>query len=319
MSTKHIIAVDLGGTFTKVGLLRDGELIDYIKMSSRTDLDMSASLPEIESAINFLIHSNNVKRILGIGIAFPGLVDNRKSLIISTNEKYDDGVNLDLDRWADDNWGVPFYIDNDARLATIGEWQYGSGKGYGSVVMMTIGTGIGTGVIMEGKVMYGKHFQAGSLGGHFVVDYKGRLCSCGNKGCVEALSSSFFLHKIIKEHASISPDFKAVSHNYDFKEIFQLAESGDKDALLIRNECIAIWGAAVINFIHAYDPEVVILGGGIMNSHKVIVPYIEERVQKYAWTPSGKVPVVVSSLGDYAALYGLEYCLKNKVRDEIYC
>ena len=220
---------------------------------------------------------------------------------------------------ADEHWGAPFYIDNDARLAAIGEWQYGSGRGYDSVVMMTIGTGIGSGVIMNGEVMYGKHFQAGSLGGHFVVDYKGRLCSCGNKGCVEALSSSFFLHKIIKDHACLSPSFKMSSQNYDFKEIFQLAEQGNRDALLVRNECIEIWGAAVINFIHAYDPEVVILGGGIMNSHKVIVPYIEERVSKFAWTPSAKVSVVVSSLGDYAALYGLEYCLRKKIKDEVFC
>ena len=74
------------------------------------------------------------------GIAFPGLVNNKKSIIISTNEKDDDGVELDLDRWAEEHWGAPFYIDNDARLAAIGEWQYGSGRGYDSVVMMTIGT-----------------------------------------------------------------------------------------------------------------------------------------------------------------------------------
>ena len=185
MNMKYIIAVDLGGTITKVGLLRNGELVDYVKMPSRQDLDMTASLPEIENAIDFLLNSNGVKRLFGVGIAFPGLVNNKKSIIISTNEKYDDGVELDLDRWADEHWGAPFYIDNDARLAAIGEWQYGSGRGYDSVVMMTIGTGIGSGVIMNGEVMYGKHFQAGSLGGHFVVDYKGRLCSCGNKGCVE--------------------------------------------------------------------------------------------------------------------------------------
>lgn len=319
MNMKYIIAVDLGGTITKVGLLRNGELVDYVKMPSRQDLDMTASLPEIENAIDFLLNSNGVKRLFGVGIAFPGLVNNKKSIIISTNEKYDDGVELDLDRWANEYWGAPFYIDNDARLAAIGEWQYGSGRGYDSVVMMTIGTGIGSGVIMNGEVMYGKHFQAGSLGGHFVVDYKGRLCSCGNKGCVEALSSSFFLHKIIKDHACLSPSFKMSSQNYDFKEIFQLAEQGNRDALLVRNECIEIWGAAVINFIHAYDPEVVILGGGIMNSHKVIVPYIEERVSKFAWTPSAKVSVVVSSLGDYAALYGLEYCLRKKIKDEVFC
>ena len=129
---------------------------------------MTASLPEIENAIDFLLNSNGVKRLFGVGIAFPGLVNNKKKhYYIYEWKKYDDGVELDLDRWADEHWGAPFYIDNDARLAAIGEWQYGSGRGYDSVVMMTIGTGIGSGVIMNGEVMYGKHFQAGSLGGQF--------------------------------------------------------------------------------------------------------------------------------------------------------
>ena len=95
MNMKYIIAVDLGGTITKVGLLRNGELVDYVKMPSRQDLDMTASLPEIENAIDFLLNSNGVKRLFGVGIAFPGLVNNKKSIIISTNEKYDDGEELD--------------------------------------------------------------------------------------------------------------------------------------------------------------------------------------------------------------------------------
>ena len=85
MNMKYIIAVDLGGTITKVGLLRNGELVDYVKMPSRQDLDMTASLPEIENAIDFLLNSNGVKRLFGVGIAFPGLVNNKKSIIISTN------------------------------------------------------------------------------------------------------------------------------------------------------------------------------------------------------------------------------------------
>ena len=308
----YIIAIDLGGTITKIGLFEDGKLIDHIKMNSRPDLNMATSLPRIEKSINLLMDSNKVDHLSGIGIAFPGLVNNKENTIISTNAKYDDGVNLNLEEWARSHWNAPFYIDNDARLATIGEWQYGSGKGYDSLVMMTIGTGIGSGVIMNGKIMYGKHFQAGSLGGHFVIDYKGRLCSCGNKGCVEALSSSAFLRQIIKDHDALSPLFKSQSQNYNFKTIFQLAEQGNKDAQIVRDECIEIWGAAVINYIHAYDPEIVILGGGVMNSYNIIVPHIEKRVAEYAWTPSEKVTVATSSLGSCAALYGLEYCLKKK-------
>lgn len=159
--------------------------------------------------------------------------------------------------------------------------------------------------------MYGKHFQAGSLGGHFVVDYKGRICSCGNKGCVEALSSSFFLPRIIREHDHLSDGFRKIAEGLDFKEIFQMASRGNEDALLIRNECIEVWSAAVINFIHAYDPEIVILGGGIMKSADIIMPYLEERVEYLAWTPSEKVVVAASQLGDLAAFYGLKYCLDH--------
>lgn len=91
----------------------------------------------------------------------------------------------------DSRWGVPFVLENDARLAVIGEWLYGAAKGTGNVVMMTLGTGIGTGVILDSKPLVGHHHQAGSLGGHMVVDYRGRRCSCGNIGCVEAMASSF--------------------------------------------------------------------------------------------------------------------------------
>lgn len=122
---------------------------------------------------------------------FPGLVDPIHNRVISTNEKYDDACSISLDKWAWENWEVPFCMDNDARLAVAGEWWQGAARGKNNVVMMTIGTGIGTGVVIDGRLLYGQHFQAGSLGGHFVLDYKGRRCSCGNKGCVEALSSSF--------------------------------------------------------------------------------------------------------------------------------
>lgn len=99
-------------------------------------------------------------------------------------------------------------MDNDARLAVAGEWWQGAARGKNNVVMMTIGTGIGTGIRDRWTASVWTAFQAGSLGGHFVLDYKGRRCSCGNKGCVEALSSSFFLPTIIREHALLSESFK---------------------------------------------------------------------------------------------------------------
>jgi glucokinase len=247
----------------------------------------------------------------GIGLAFPGIVNPVEKRVISTNDKYNDACKLSLDDWVKNRWGVNFEIDNDARVATLGEWKYGAAVGYNNVVMMTIGTGIGTGVVIDGKLLYGEHFQAGSLGGHFVVDYKARRCSCGNIGCVEALASSFFLPSIIKENDLVSAKFKADADGCDFRMIFELADAGSEDAIIIRDECMNVWSAGIINYIHAYDPEIVVAGGGIMKSKNIIIPYLNNRVDSLVWCPSGKVEIVASVL-DNAAILGIEYLLKIK-------
>lgn len=310
----YTLAIDLGGTIIKIGLLHDGIMCDTMRIDSKLNLGLKLQLPRIEQAINNLLNKWNisVSKINGIGLAFPGLVNPINNVIISTNKKYDDACYLNLSEWVSKNWKTSLYIDNDARLAVIGEWQKGAGIGKNNVVMMTLGTGIGTGVVIDGKVLYGHHFQAGSLGGHFVVDYKGRQCSCGNKGCVESMASSFFLPSIIKEHSSVSELFKGKCNKLDFKEIFRLAQAGDVDALIIRNECLDVWSAAIVTYIHAYDPEMIILGGGIINSWKVIIPYIQQKIDKYAWCPSGKVPIIRSMLGENAALFGIDYILSKQ-------
>ena len=277
----YTIAIDLGGTVVKIGLLSDGEIVDCVRLPSRLALGLALNLPKIKEAIDRLLAAwrIDVAALRCIGLAFPGLVDPIHNRVISTNEKYDDACSISLDKWAWENWEVPFCMDNDARLAVAGEWWQGAARGKNNVVMMTIGTGIG----------------------------------------VEALSSSFFLPTIIREHALLSESFKRDADIYDFKRIFRLAQEGNTDALLIRNECMDIWASAIITYIHAYDPEVVILGGGILKSQEVIIPYISKRVDELAWCPSGKVPVVPAILGDDAALFGLEYFMVKQQQNERIC
>lgn len=315
---KYIIAIDLGGTIVKVGLLRDGEIIEHTYLDSRLSMGFISNLHRLKDAINTILSRYDIQsgQLEGIGMAFPGLVDPNKGKVISTNEKYDDARGYDLKAWIKQNWNVPFYIDNDARLAVLGEWSHGAAKGKKNVVMMTIGTGIGTGVIINGNVLYGQHYQAGILGGHFVIDYKGHSCTCGNKGCVEAMASSFFLPVIIRQHPHLSDSFKQLANKIDFKDIFHLASMGDKDALLLRNECMNIWSAAIVTYIHAYDPEIVVLGGGVMKSAEVIIPYIKEKINQHAWSPSAEIRITPAQLTDSAALLGLYYCLDKKKKSQ---
>lgn len=320
MMYSYSIAIDLGGTVVKIGLAHRGKIVRYIALDSQLSLGLEPNLSRIREGVETLLQQEKITAscLEGVGLAFPGLVDPKNNRIISTNEKYDDAPTLELPRWVKENWDVPLYMDNDARLAVLGEWVYGSAKGRNNVVMMTIGTGIGTGVILDGRLVYGTHFQAGSLGGHFTVDYRGRRCTCGNKGCVEALASSFFLPVIIREHPQLSETFKQQAETFDFKQLFHLAAEGDREALLVRNECMDVWSAAVITYIHAYDPEIILLGGGVMNSGKVILPYIREKVDRYAWCPSEKVKICSSGLSEQAALLGLAYRLAQTSRHHTY-
>lgn len=311
----YSIGIDLGGTIIKIGLMHSGKIAGFTVLNAFSHKGIKLNFPFIEKAINGLLQKEGIEasRLSGIGLAFPGIVNPITKKIISTNDKYDDAKDFDFNGWVKRNWNIPFCMDNDARFAVIGEWKYGAAKGRNNVVMMTIGTGIGTGVVIDGKVLHGEHFQAGSLGGHFVVDYRARRCTCGNIGCVEALSSSSFLPAIIRDNNSLSSNFKSHANEYDFKQIFSLANEGVQDAVIVRNECMNVWSAAVITYIHAYDPEIIVLGGGVMKSYDVIIPYLKERVDSLAWCPSGKVNIVVAEQGDNAALLGIEDYLTNLI------
>ncbi|MDR1593440.1 MAG: ROK family protein [Prevotellaceae bacterium] len=305
------IGIDMGGTVIKIGLVQAGKIIGFqsFPVVSKT---IMPNLQHIEDVVDSLLVENNIhpSQLLGIGLASPGIVDPVRKTIIAINDKYEDAKEMDFSAWIKRNWdNVPFCMDNDARAATLGEWRYGAGKSYDNVVVVTIGTGIGTGVVIDGKPLYGKHFQAGSLGGHFVIDHKGRRCTCGNKGCVEALASSSFLAEIIRSDETLSCACRSQADTYDFNRLFALWREGDADAVAICNACMDVWAAGIVNYIHAYDPEVVILGGGVMQSADIIIPRLQERVDALAWCPSGKVRLTVSELGSNAAILGMEYKL----------
>ncbi|MDR1455308.1 MAG: ROK family protein [Tannerella sp.] len=315
----YTAAIDLGGTIVKIGLVKEGEVVASVQLESNLPAGLVANLPRIRQAVDGLLSRQQVTAAAldGVGLAFPGLVDPKECRVISTNQKYDDAQDFDLRGWAEAQWGVPFHLDNDARLAVVGEWYRGAAAGRDNVVMVTIGTGIGTGVIIEGKVLYGRHFQAGSLGGHFTLNPRGRRCSCGNIGCVETEASSFFLPDIIREHPALTDAFKRQAAGYGFREIFGLARQGHREATLLRDECMDVWAAATVTYIHAYDPEIVVVGGGVAGSADVLLPHIARIVDERAWCPSGKVEITVAALGDRAALAGLDYFLSRRRKQEV--
>ncbi|MEI6139430.1 MAG: ROK family protein [Mariniphaga sp.] len=315
---KYTIAIDLGGTIIKIGLLNNGQLIDRLEIKAQSATGLKNQLPDLEISINQLLISNHIQKeaVLGIGFSFAGLVDSGKNRILSTNQKYDDAPDIDLVGWASEKWGWHLFAENDARMALLGEWQSGAGQNCTDLVMVTLGTGIGTGVLIGGKLLKGKHFQAGNLGGHLVVNHRGTLCTCGNIGCVEAEASTWRLPSLLKEHPLFNMSSMKNEDVLDFKLLIYQAAKGDQVAVEVLDHCLSAWAAGFISMIHAFDPEIIVISGGIMKSSSVILPPLQKKVNELAWTPWGKVKLVEAKFPDSAALYGADYLVRSSLENK---
>jgi glucokinase len=312
------ISFDLGGTRMKLCLVSDSKIISKTILPSYSETGLIPRLAAIVIAVNQLLENSNLKStdLVGVGISIPGIVDTKKMRVISINKKFADIVNFDFNEWTQKTWGIPCVLENDARAALIGEWQYGAGKKCDNIVLVTLGTGIGGAAMMEGKLLHGKHFQAGCLGGHFIINMHGNQCSCGNIGCVESEASSWKLPELFRKHPEFSKSNASKAGLLDFELLFQLAAEKDKTALDIVSDCLNAWSAGIITMIHAYDPEMVIIGGGVMKSEKQILPFIQQKVNEYAWTPWGKVVVKSAKFTDEAGQLGITYLLAKYLENK---
>ncbi len=311
--TSRAIALDLGGTRIKIGITEGGNILADSIIDALSGENLTQRLLAAEAEISSLLRKSGteVNEVAGVGISIPGIVDSKEMKLLSVNEKYSDAVGFDFKGWAKKTWNLPLVLENDARAAIIGEWQYGAGEGCDNLVMVTLGTGIGGAAVVEGKVLRGKHFQAGILPGHFTINYLGVACNCGNIGCAESEASSWRLPDLAARNPLFKSSLLSKSQTIDYKTVFDSAEKGDRVAEELVAHSIDAWSACVTNLIHAYDPELVIIGGGIMRSGTTILKEVSSRVHNHAWTPWGKVSIVPAKQMDYAALLGVGYLLNQ--------
>ena len=312
------LAIDLGGTHATCGLVEDRRILAHETLDTNRAKSLRAVLPNISDALHRLVKDNglSLQEISGIAVGIACLVDSRTTRVLATHGKYDDAGDIDLGGWSREEFDLPLRIENDARMALLGEYLAGAARGFSDVVMMTLGTGIGGVTMIEGKLLRGKHSQAGCIGGHFPVLFSGRPCSCGGIGCAEAEASGWSLPAVVNDWPGIASSALAKYSNIGFKELFAEAAAGDGVARDIRDRSLKIWAADAVALIHAYDPEILVIGGGIMKSAEVILPAIESHVHRHAWTPWGKVQVRAAELGNNAALLGAVPLLSECMSEE---
>jgi glucokinase len=300
------LSADLGGGHVTCAVVGDHEIVAARALLTDKTAGLRPLLPVIADTLHQLLGSAGfpVQRCAGLALSVCGLVDSSTARIISTNAKYDDAPEVDLPGWCQEAFHLPLRAENDARMALLGEWHAGAGAGFSEIVMMTLGTGVGGAAMIGGRLLRGKHFQAGCLGGHFPIAFDGRRCTCGSRGCVEAEASAWSLPDVCRSLPGFERSRLAAEPEITFENMFRLAHGGDAVARLARDRCLAVWGAGAIALIHAYDPEIVLLGGGVMKSAATILPFMRSCVDQHAWTPWGRVEVHSARLGNDAALLG---------------
>ena len=307
----RVLALELGGTHVSCGAVEDRKLLESVRIEADSRKNLAELLPELEQVLRGL-KARHSGIYAGLGFGFCGLVNTREGRVLSTNGKFPDATGIDLPGWAQDAFGLPMVLENDARMALLGEWRAGSARGSDDVVMITLGTGIGTAVLCRGRLLRGKHFQAGCLGGHFTVAPGGRLCSCGARGCFEAEASTYALANMSRAWPGFGASSLAQEDSIHFETLFRSAEHGDSVAMEIREYCIQIWSACALSLVHAYDPELIVLGGGVMKNSYPLLKRLQAHVHEQAWTPWGKVQFRAAALGSDAALLGAEPLIEQQ-------
>lgn len=305
------VGIDMGGTRVKIGFIHNGEVLFGKVIPSKADGSLSSQLNTIADEVNLVLEEKQYT-IDGVGIAFPGIVNASEKKILSKYVKYPDATSMNLADWAKEKWGVPFVLENDVRAALLGEWQFGAGHGANDLVMITLGTGVGSAVMFDGKLLRGVNHIAGNLGGHMTINLNGDRCNCGHIGCVESESSTWMLKKVQESDKFASSALSKVP-KVDFASVFACAKEGDDLALEIREHSLNTWALGIINMVLAYDPERIVIGGGIMHSKQFIIPRLIELIKNNVWIKDNPLEIKSAEQLEYAGILGLYHLLNSNL------
>lgn len=308
------IGIDLGGTNIKVGLVDENYNI-VSKATAKTDLPRPAE--EICTSIVDTVWEalNAAKVTIGevnsIGIGTPGVANRNSGIVLySCNLGFN---NTDLRTLIKAKLGKEVYVENDANAAAFGEVLNGAGKGCKDVVVVTLGTGVGGGIIIDGKIYTGFNFCGAELG-HTVIEYGGRQCGCGRRGCFEAYSSATALINMTREAMEAHPDSKMWQiagslDEVDGKTAFDGMRADDAAAKQVVNTYIEYLGCGLTNIVNTFQPEVLLIGGGICKEGENLTKPLEEfiRRESYCIDPNRSTRLDIAKLGNDAGIIGAAY------------
>lgn len=303
---KYGFGIDLGGTTVKLAYFDEtGTMLDKWEIPTVTENSGSQILPDIAKAVKayIAIHDIPKESILGLGIGVPGAVNAKGIVNRCVNLGW--GV-FNIAEELSELTGFPVKAGNDANVAALGEFWKGGGQDCDNMVFITLGTGVGGGIIVEGNLLHGAH-GAGAEIGHLVINREETVpCNCGKRGCVEQYCSATGIVRLAKNHlaSTDAPSSLRALDNLTCKDVFDAGKEEDAEALAILDQFYRYMGEFIANVCSTLDPEVVVLGGGVSKAGDMLLTGIRPYFHNYVFHAAGVATFSLASLGNDAGAYG---------------
>ena len=306
---EYAFGIDLGGTTAKIGLFTtSGALLEKWEVATDTSNAGEHILENLAAAVLGKMKEKSIQpeQVEGVGIGVPGpVLDSSIVPIVCAN----------LGGWGERNVsaqlsglldGLKVLVGNDANVAALGEIWMGAAKGAKNAVMVTLGTGVGGGVVVNGKVIDGVHGAGGDIGHITVNRHETAVCGCGKRGCLEQYSSATGVVRCMKKLLDENPDTPCVLRGTEFaaKDVFDAARNGDALAAREVDEMSDTLGMALANIASTVDPEAFLVGGGVARAGDVLFAPLNKHFQEYAFKSCRETPIKQASLGNDAGIYG---------------
>ena len=302
-SDSLVFAVDLGGTHLRAALVDDaGRILKQLKQET----------PKGDSAlciVNALVNAaqqweSHKLPVVAASIMVPGAVDCAKAVVLQA-PNLPSLVNFELKAELERRLGWPVFIENDANAAAVGEMWMGAARGCCDVISVTLGTGVGGGVILDGELWRGSHGSAGEIGHTTVDPFSGLKCKCGNTGCLELFASATAIVRMTRENLGMFPASTLKSEGLTAAKVYEAGRNGDELALAVFKRFGMYLGIGLANLINLIDPQIIVISGGAVNGWDLFAPEMYRQVEERAFrTTAQQVKIARAECGDNAGLLG---------------
>lgn len=305
---RYCFGVDIGGTTVKLGLFKfDGEVIEKWEIKTRTENHGANILPDVAATVKEHMEQRNLTKenILGVGVGIPAPV--MESGIVKATANLGWGYK-EVKHELEELLEIEVKVGNDANVAALGEMWKGGGQGHRNMIMVTLGTGVGGGVITNGRIMVGGHGAGGEIG-HICVNYEEtEQCGCGKTGCLEQYASATGIARLARKRLKKNEDASILrekpEEKISAKTVFDAVKAGDKVAMEVAEEFGKYLGYALSNLAVIVDPEVIVIGGGVSRAGEILLEYVTKYFMERVFFANKDCEFALATLGNDAGIFG---------------